>query len=312
MGNVAGIDVSKGTLECIIGTEKILERFSNTAKGYARLERRLKKQSVELVVLEATGGYEIGVFKFLWASGIKTARINPRQIRAYAHSLGRRAKNDMLDAEILMEYGVRVKPEAKMPTGDEIERLRLLLGRRQQLSKMLVAEKNHLSAPGITPEIKKSIKAMQRVIQTQIKTLNLEIETTINASSELKNKADRLRQETGVGPVLLGTLLSEMPELGQLARNQVSALVGVAPFDRDSGTIRGARAIAGGRVHVRCALYMATLAAIRHNPILRAFYQRLVSKGKHKKVAIVACMRKFIIHLNSLLKADPSQHFLAA
>lgn len=312
MGNVAGIDVSKGMLECIIGTEKILERFSNTAKGHSRLERQLRKRSVELVVLEATGGYEIGVFKFLWASGIKTARVNPRQIRAYAHSLGRRAKNDMLDAEVLMEYGVRVRPEAKMPTGENIEQLRLLLGRRQQLSKMLVAEKNHLAAPGITQEIKKSIKAMQKVIQSQIKTLNFEIEATINASSELKNKADRLRQETGVGPVLLGTLLSEMPELGQLARNQVSALVGVAPFDRDSGSIKGTRSIAGGRVHVRCALYMATLAAIRHNPILRAYYQRLVSRGKHKKVALVACMRKFIIHLNSLLKVDPSQHFLAA
>jgi len=310
MGNVAGLDVSKDYLDCFI-RGGIFKRFSNTPKGFTLLERMLQKSEVDLVVLESTGGYELEVFKYLWAAGIRTARINPRQIRAFAHSLGRRAKNDLLDAEVLMLYGDRNNPEAKMPDPEEILLLQGLLGRRQQLNKMLVAEKNHLVAPGVSPEIKKSIKAILKVLQREIKGLNLEIENTIAASKELAFKAERLKKETGVGPVLLGTLLAEMPELGKLGRNQVAALVGVAPFDRESGKFKGARSIAGGRTNVRCTLYMATLASIRHNPILKAFYQRLLSNGKHKKVAIVACMRKFIIHLNSILKLDPSQNLLA-
>lgn len=311
MGNVAGLDVSKENLDCAT-VGGVFGRFENSVQGYARLEQLLQKHGVDLVVLEATGGYEIGIFRFLWAAGIRTARVNPRQIRAFAHSLGRRAKNDLLDAEVLMQYGEKVHPEAKMPSPEEIQLLQGLLGRRQQLSKMLISEKNHLSAPGISADIKRSIRTILKAIQREIMALNLEIEKTIEASQELQVKAARLRQETGVGPVLLGTLLAEMPELGQLARNQVAALVGVAPFDRDSGTLRGTRSIAGGRVNVRCTLYMATLAAIRHSPVLKAFYQRLLSNGKHRKVAIVACMRKFIIHLNSVLKANPNQHFLAA
>ena len=311
MGNVAGIHVSKCSRECLI-EGGIFQRFSNSVKGLLRLGRLLQKHGVDLVVLEATGGYESEVFKFLWSGGIATARINPRQVRAFAHSLGRRAKNDLLDSEVLMLYGAKVRPEAKMPNSDEIQKLQGLLGRRQQLNKMLVAEKNHLSAPGISMEIRKSIRTMLKALQREIKTLNVEIENSIAASQELSAKATRLRKETGVGPVLLGTLLAELPELGKLARNQVSALVGVAPFDKDSGTLKGARSIAGGRVNVRCALYMATLAAIRHNPVIKAFYRRLLSNGKHKKVALVACMRKFIIHLNSVLKENPQQHFLAA
>ena len=313
MGSVAGLDVSKDKLDCCIGSEKVFLKVNNKLQGFLKLERELRKQDVKLVVLEATGGYEAEVFYFLWAAGIPTARINPRQIRSYANSLGRRAKNDMLDAEVLMEYADKVQPEAKKPSSAEVQQLQRLLGRRQQLTKMLVVEKNHAKAPTITAEIRSSIRTVSKVLQSQIKALNQEIEAIIAASSELSHKAKILRQETGVGPVLLGTLLAEMPELGKLERNQAAALLGVAPFDRDSGTLKeGRRSIAGGRVNVRCALYMATLAAIRHNPVLKEFYRRLLSRGKHRKVAIVACMRKFIIHLNSLLRKNPEQHFIAA
>jgi len=311
MGNVAGLDVSKGSLDYAIAGG-ICGHVGNNARGFLKLERLLQKHGVDLVLLEATGGYEVEIFKYLWSAGIPAARVNPRQIRAFAHSLGRRAKSDLLDAELLMQYGEKVCPEAKMPAPEEIELLQGLLGRRRQLNKMLVAEKNHLGAPGISPNVRKSIRAILKTLQREIKVLNLEIEKVIAASQELSSKAARLREETGVGPVLLGNLLAELPELGKLARNQVAALVGVAPFDRDSGTLRGTRSIAGGRATVRCALYMATLAAIRHNPVLKKFYRRLLSNGKHRKVAIVACMRKFIIHLNSVIKESPSQHFLAA
>lgn len=311
MGNVAGLDVSKAKLECMIGDKRVFIRFNNDTKGFLRLEKQLQKHEVSLVVLEATGGYELKVFNFLWAAGICTARINPRQIRAFASSLGRRAKNDMLDAEVLMEYADKVQPEAKKPASQEVQLLQQLLTRRQQLTKMLVAEKNHAKAPMVTADVRSSIRVVTKTLQTQIKALNQEIEKIIDLSPELSIKANKLRNETGVGPVLLGTLLAEMPELGTLARNQAAALVGVAPFDRDSGTFKGKRAIAGGRVNVRCALYMATLAAIRHNPIIKNFYQRLLANKKHRKVAIVACMRKFIIHLNSVLRKNPEQHLIA-
>lgn len=312
MGSVAGLDVSKDKLDCFIGGAKLFLKVKNKLQGFLKLERELQKHEVKLVVLEATGGYELEVFNFLWAAGIPAARINPRQIRSYANSLGRRAKNDMLDAEVLMEYADKVQPEAKKPSSAEVQQLQQLLGRRQQLTKMLVAEKNHAKAPTMTTDIRLSIRTVSRVLQSQIKILNQEIETVIATSCELSSKAQILRKETGVGPVLLGTLLAEMPELGKLERNQAAALLGVAPFDRDSGTLKGRRSIAGGRVNVRCALYMATLAAIRHNPVLKEFYRRLLSRGKHRKVAIVACMRKFIIHLNSLLRKNPEQHFIAA
>jgi transposase len=308
----AGIDVSKDRLDCIAEGVEGVRSCSNSVKGFKKLVKWLEKHCITHAILEATGGYERQVFCFLWASQIQVSLINPRQSRAFARSLGRRAKNDLLDAEILMAYGAKLQPVVTEPYSDAVFELRQLVTRRNQLMKMLVAEKNHAKAPSATKATLSSARALTKALNQQIKIINEAMENAIESCDELSAKASKLSELTGVGPVLMSTLLSDMPELGKLEKNQASALAGVAPYDRDSGTQKGKRSIAGGRVRVRCALYMATLSAIRYNPILKANYQRLVSRGKPRKVAIVACMRKFIIHINSVLKQNPEHHFMAA
>jgi transposase len=307
-----GIDISKGSLDCKVEGVERGRRFSNTPRGFLSLAKWLGKHGVSRAILEATGGYERKAFCFLWANQIEVSLLNPRQSRAFARSLGRKAKNDLLDAEILLAYGVKLKPTSTEPYSDAVFELRQLITRRNQLMKILVAEKNHAKAPSVTKITLKSAQALIKTLNKQIKSMNEAIEETIESCQELSTKASKLSELTGVGPVLMSTLLADMPELGTLERNQASALAGVAPYDRDSGKYKGKRSIAGGRVRVRCALYMATLAAVRHNPILKDNYQRLVSRGKPRKVALVACMRKFIIYINSVLKENPEQHYMAA
>ena len=307
-----GIDVSKDKLDCFIDGCEQGRTFSNTRRGFQSLVNWLGKRGVGHAILEATGGYERKVFCFLWANDFLVSLINPRQSRAFARSLGRKAKNDLLDAEVLLLYGVKLKPVPTEPYSDAVYELRQLITRRNQLMKMLVAEKNHAKAPSATTVTRQSSRALLKALNKEVKLINKAMEKTISSSEELSSKAQKLSELTGVGPVLMSTLLSDMPELGTLERNQASALAGVAPYDRDSGSLKGKRAIAGGRVRVRCALYMATLAAVRYNPILKANYQRLLSRGKPRKVALVACMRKFIIHINTVLKENPEQHFMAA
>lgn len=309
---ILGIDVSKDWLDCKISSVSKPYRFSNSSKGYEKLAKVAKNNSVSLTVIEYTGGYERAAYLYLWASGLKVALVNPRQIRAFAISLGRRAKSDMLDAELLTIYGEQVQPTPNEPIADSVLALREALTRRSQLMKLLVAEKNHAKSPGITELTKDSVRALSASLKLQIKALDSHITQIIESNTELNQKATILSKETGVGPVLITTLLADMPELGKLKRTQASALVGVAPYDRDSGAFKGKRSISGGRVRVRCALYMATLAAVRHNPYIREFYQRLVKNGKPKKVALVACMRKFITYLNTLLKEHPEHNFMNA
>lgn len=310
MGSVAGIDVSKAMIDCCISGIDERFRVENTRQGRLKLSKLFEKNQVSLAVVESTGGYEREVYMKLWGSKIPTALVNPRRVRAFAVSLGQKAKNDMLDAEVLMMYGEKVAPEPVKPDPEEVLKLQELVTRRQQLNKMLVAEKNHLSSPGITKITQGSIRATIKMIKAQIKQMNDAITEVIQSSEVLAPKADILKKQKGIGPVVACTLLAEMPELGTLPRNKISALVGVAPFDRDSGSYHGTRSISGGRVNVRCALYMATITAIRSDSVLKIFYKRLVSNGKPKKVAIVACMRKFIIFLNSLLKQH-NQHLIA-
>lgn len=307
---VAGIDVGKEVLDCRIREGNKSIRVKNTSKGCLKLLSEFEKVGIERVVIEASGGYERTICRMLWAKGIGLSLVNPRMVRCFAHSLGRRAKNDLIDAEVLMVYGEKMEPPLTAPPAEDVKKLRGLVSRRFQLMQMVVAEKNRIAGPELDPEIKKSMHAMLRALKAQIKNLDQLISKTIAESAQLSERSQKLCKETGVGPVLMSTLLAEMPELGKLSRNQVSALVGVAPFDNDSGGFSGRRSIAGGRVQVRCALYMATLSAIRHNPIIREFFRRLVSNGKHKKVALVACMRKFIIHLNAVLKEHPDRHIL--
>jgi transposase len=210
-----------------------------------------------------------------------------------------------------MEYAKKMNPKPTEPLSDAVTELREFLTRRSQLNKMIVAEKNHAKSPTVTNATKKSVKIMLKALRTEILSIDQQITKIIDSHDELSSKAKILSEQTSVGPVLLCTLLSDMPELGKLERNQASALVGVAPYDQDSGSFKGKRSISGGRVRLRCALYMATLSAIRYNPIIKEFYQRLVSNGKPRKVAIVASMRKFIIFLNALLKQNPQHHLLA-
>jgi len=309
--NTCGIDISKETLDCKIEGIEEIKRYANKEKGFKQLVKFLKLESVSLVVIESTGGYERPLFRYLWASDIPTALINPRQTKSFAYSKGRRAKNDSLDAELLMEYAKKMNPKPTEPLSDAVTELREFLTRRSQLNKMIVAEKNHAKSPTVTNATKKSVKIMLKALRTEILSIDQQITKIIDSHDELSSKAKILSEQTSVGPVLLCTLLSDMPELGKLERNQASALVGVAPYDQDSGSFKGKRSISGGRVRLRCALYMATLSAIRYNPIIKEFYQRLVSNGKPRNVAIVASMRKFIIFLNALLKQNPQHHLLA-
>lgn len=310
MMNVSGIDVGKEFLDCRMRGEGGVVRVQNTVRGCLKLVSLFRERGVSRVIIEASGGYERMICRMLWSTEIGLSLVNPRMVRCFAKSLGRRAKNDLIDAEVLMLFGEKMEPALTPAPAEDVKKLRALVMRRFQLVQMVVTEKNHSACPEVDAVIKKSLRAVIRALQAEIKQLDSLILKTISESPELTEKSQKLCAETGVGPVLMSTLLAEMPELGKLTRNQASALVGVAPFDNDSGNFKGKRSIAGGRVRVRCALYMATLAAIRHNPIIREFFKRLVANGKHKKVALVACMRKFIIHLNSVLKEHPEQHVM--
>ena len=248
----------------------------------------------------------------LWAAGVPVAVVNPRWVNAFAASRGWKAKNDSIDAQLLMEYGERNNPQPTPAVPEVIERLRGFLTRREQLNGMLVMEKNHAAAPEIPLEMRREIRKSIGAIRRQIKAVDECIAKTIESTPEIQTKAQKLSEQTGVGPVLMTSLIADVPELGRVRRNVASALVGVAPYDHDSGSLKGKRSISGGRARPRKALYMATLAAIRHNPQIKSFYQRLVARGKPRKVAIVACMRKFIVFLNAVLRENPEQHFLAA
>lgn len=308
---VAGIDISKNNLDIRISGDSKSYRFGNSSKGLIRLLKLLQKSKVELVVVEATGGYEKKVTNLCWGANIKIAVINPRWSRDFANSFGRRAKNDKIDAEVLMLYGEKHNPKPTQAVSETISALRLYLTRRNQLTQMLVMEKNHALAPEVSTELKREIRKGITFITKQIKEIDSKISTLIDSSPEIKTKADKLLEKTGVGKVLMTTLIADMPELGKVNRKVASALVGVAPFDNESGRFQGVRRIAGGRVRVRNVLYMATLSAVRHDEHIKKFYKQLLARGKPKKVALVACMRKFIVFLNGVLREDPENNFMS-
>lgn len=308
---VAGIDISKNNLDIRISGDSKSYRFGNSSKGLISLLKLLQKSKVELVVVEATGGYEKKVANLCWGANIKIAVINPRWSRDFANSFGRRAKNDKIDAEVLMLYGEKHNPKPTQAVSETISALRMYLTRRNQLTQMLVMEKNHALAPEVSTELKREIRKGITFITKQIKEIDSKISTLIDSSPEIKTKADKLLEKTGVGKVLMTTLIADMPELGKVNRKVASALVGVAPFDNESGRFQGVRRIAGGRVRVRNVLYMATLSAVRHDEHIKKFYKRLLSRGKPKKVALVACMRKFIVFLNGVLREEPENNFMS-
>ncbi len=295
-----GIDVSKDRLDLALRPTGARWAVANEEAGIADLVARLRHQAPTLIVLEATGGLDVPVSSALAAAGLPVVVVNPRQVRDFAKATGKLAKTDTLDASILAQFAEAVRPVARALPDAATQALSALLLRRRQLIEMLTAEKNRL---GIAPTpVRKGIRAHITWLDGRLADLDEELAHTIRESPIWREKDDLLQSAPGVGPVLARTLVANLPELGTLTRQQIAALVGVAPLNRDSGTFRDTRRVWGGRAHVRATLYMGTLVATRFNPVIRVFSQRLCAAGKAKKVALTACMRKLLIILNAMLK----------
>jgi transposase len=296
-----GIDVSKDRLDVhILPADEALV-VPRDGAGLERLAARLAGLAPALVVLEATGGFEVTVAAALAGAGLPLAVVNPRQIRAFARAAGRLAKTDRLDAEVIALFAERVRPEPR-PVPDAAARaLAELVARRRQIVEMIGMEANR-RRQARSPRVRRTLEATLRTLEAQLAELDRDIDDTLRGSPAWRAAEDLLTSVPGVGGVTARTLIAELPELGSLDRRRLAALVGVAPINRDSGRMRGHRAIAGGRTAVRNVLDMATLTAIRWNPVLKAHYQRLIERGRPKKVALVACMRRLLGILHAILR----------
>lgn len=294
-----GVDISKDSLDVAVFDSNQRWCFGNSPIGIKRAIRMFQTIEPVIVVFEATGGMEISLWAALSEASIDAVPINPRQIRDFARAKGRLAKTDAIDAQVIAHYGQAMQPRPR-PFPDTQE-LKEVMARRSQLVEMISAEKNRLKAAR-KGSIKQDIKAHIEWLENRLDEVNKELRKGIEASPIWREKDQLLRSTPGVGPILSATLLSQLPELGTLNRHKIAALVGVAPLNRDSGLMRGKRSVWGGRGRVRGALYMASLVATRCNPVIRDFYQRLCSEGKPKKVALIACMRKLLSILNSMVK----------
>ncbi len=295
-----GIDVSKGYLDVATSPDGQYWRVSNTEEGVNLLVERLQALSPTLVVMEATGDMEVPVAGALGVAGLPVAVVNPRQVRDFARAMGRLSKTDRLDAHVIALFAERIRPEPRPLPAPQMQELDAILARRRQIVAMLTAERNRLE--GALPSLRPGIQEHIAWLEGKLGEMNGRMGGILRDSPLWREKEDLLRGVPGVGPVLALTLLAEVPELGALNRKQIAALVGVAPLNRDSGTHRGKRTIWGGRAQVRAALYMSTLVATRFNPVIKPFYHRLLSAGKPKKVALVACMRKLLTILNAMLR----------
>ena len=298
-----GVDVAKAHLD--VAWEQQSRRVANDAAGRSALVKRLRQigGSVQ-VICEASGGYERALLQALQRGGIKVSLVQASRVRQYARASGVLAKTDSIDAQVLCRFGQAIRPQATAEPKPHQEKLREWESQRRHLSRLLVAEQNR-SAQLTDKTLRRLNKALLTQIQKQIAQIDLLLQQLIAQTPELCAKARKLTALAGVGPRTAALLLAQMPELGELNRRQAAALAGLAPFNRDSGTLRGKRAIFGGRRAVRCGLYMAALVATRHNPILAQFYQRLRAAGKPPKLALTAIMRKLLIALNSSLKNHP-------
>ena len=296
-----GIDVSKQRLDVAVRPTGTKWAVANDAAGVALLVERVRALApVALIVMEATGGYEMAVAAALTAAELPAVIVNPRQVRDFARGMGKLAKTDAIDAEVLAHFAEAARPAVRPPVNDLAATLHGWLGRRRQLLEMLSAEQQRLVlAP---PALRGEIQAHVQWLRTHLRDIDRELDRLLRSSPVWRADEDRLRTVPGVGPVLARTLLGDVPELGRLTRKQIAALIGVAPFNRDSGAYRGTRHIAGGRAPVRAVLYMATVAGVRCNPTLREFFTRLCAAGKPKKVALTACMRKLLTILNAMMR----------
>ena len=295
-----GIDVSKGRLDVAIGVEGEAWAVDNDEKGIAKLVGRMEEIQPELIVLETTGGLEWAAMTELYSAGLAVALVNPGRVKEFAKSIGLLAKTDKLDARLLARFAEAVKPNATRLPDEQEQHLMGLVSRRRQLLEMLVAEQNRLNSARLSS--RQNLEEHIAWLQKALNDLDKEIQKYVRQSELWKDKAERMQSVPGVGPVTSSTLLAELPELGQLDRKQIAALVGVAPFNNDSGPRRGKRRVKGGRSSVRQVLYMAALSGTRYNPVLCAFYQQMIRRGKEKKVALTACMRKLLTFLNAMIR----------
>jgi transposase len=300
-----GIDVSKSLLDIAIHETGETWSYSNDSNGCSALVSKLKHLKPTGVVLEATGGFETLVTATLAAADLPVIVVNPRQVRDFAKATGQLAKTDRIDARVLAHFAAAINPPQRPHKSAEAQHLEALLARRRQLVEMLVAEKNRL-ANNRDHAVVKDLKTHIAWLDRRLKSSDEELQRILKASAAWRERDDLLRSVPGVGPVLSLTLLAQLPELGQLNRREIAKLVGLAPFNWDSGQWRGSRHIWGGRAAVRSPLFMATLCAIRINPTIKCFHQRLINAGKAPKVAITACMRKLLTILNIMVKTQTS------
>ena len=297
-----GIDVSKHWLDVGIRPARRAERLANDEAGIEVCVVQLGAVAPERIVLEASGGLELPLVAALAAAALPVVVVNPRQVRDFARATGRLAKTDALDAQVLAHFAEAVRPELRPLPDAETQALRDLVARRRQLVAMLVAERQRRRAARAA--VRPGIEAHIAWLQQALAQLDDQLQTSVQLSPHWRAHDQLWRSVPGVGPQLARTLLAQLPELGQLDRRRIAALVGVAPYNRDSGQWRGSRSIWGGRASVRAALYMSALVASRHNPVIRDFYQRLLARGKPKKSALTACMRKLLVILNAILKTN--------
>lgn len=296
-----GVDVSQEYLDVALSGTQSVQRLRNDEASLEAFAGKLRELRPELVVLEASGGFERLTVRTLVDAGVSVAVVNPRQVREFARSQGRLAKTDAIDARMLARFAEVSRPVPAKLSSEAEEQLRALEVRRRQLVGMIVAERNRL---GSAPRTAGRIEEHLRWLEEEVKEIEKEMQDLLDSDPGLQAKAAILTSVPGVGPVVAVTLLSGLPELGLLNRKEIAALVGVAPLNWDSGKLRGKRAVWGGRAHIRSVLYMAALVASRCNPVIRALYQRLCAAGKPKKVALVAAMRKLLITLNTMMRTQ--------
>jgi len=302
-----GIDVSKESLDLDFAPTRAPLHVANAPAGHAAIVKRLSKIHIRLIVIEATGGYERAIVAELAAAGLPVVVINPRQVRDFARAQGRLAKTDQLDAAVLADFAEAIRPPQRPLPDTEILQMQEKLTRRRQVVEMITAETNRLEHVS-SPTVRRSIEAVLKLLRKQLKQIEDDLDQTIQRSAVWQEKAELLQSVPGIGAQTTRTLLVQLPELGQCSRQQIAALVGVAPLNRDSGTFRGRRTIWGGRADVRACLYMATLTATRCNAKIQTHYQRLLAAGKSKKLALTACMRKLLTILNAMLRDQQSWH----
>jgi transposase len=297
-----GIDISKDRLDAFIRPQGAAFCEAYTDQGIGLLVDRLLKLHPEVILLEATGGYETRLVAALALARLPVVLINPRQVRDFAKATGRLAKTDRIDAQVLAHFAEAVHPEVRLLADPDQKELSALMSRRSQLVEMVVMEKNRTHTA--TKIVRSRIEVHLSWLHTELESVDRELDDFIRKNPVLQRKVEILTSVPGVGPALSKTLVSYLPELGTINRKEIAALVGVAPFNSDSGKHKGKRVIWGGRKQIRSALYMGVLVGTRYNPTIRTFYQRLLAAGKRQKVALTACMRKLLTILNAMVRSD--------